>query len=212
MGEARVQRLIEAVANEVATEIKEKFEAARREGNRRLEAAAGRIRAEAAGRLESLKRDAEKKKGERIVAAKAEADKGLLLLEKEIMDEFLRRLESRLPELRLDPRYPAALQRYIVEGAEALGVDELEVIVSPRDRGIITEEFLRATEGMVKGEVGWRVHLTLAEDDVMDIDGGVIVREKGTGLMYNNSLRRRLERMRRQINHYIDHVFFEPMI
>ena len=209
MIESRVQRLMEAIADEVVVEINKKFETLRGEGNRRLENAAERIKSEAISRIEQLVEGIKEKKEEQIAIAKREASKAVLLDRKELMDEVYKRLELEIVKLRMDPRYPDALQRYIIEGIKALGENDVELVISREDIDLFTQEFLRESEVKVEEELGMKVHLTLTVDDNIDIIGGLLVRDKKTGIMYNNTLRRRLERMRKQVNVYIDNILFK---
>ncbi len=209
MIESRVQRLMEAIADEVTVEIRKKFETLRGEGDRRLESAAERIKSEAMSRIGQLIEDIKEKKEEQIAIARREASKDSLLDRKELMDEVYKRLELEIVKLRMDPRYPDALQRYIIEGIQALGENDVELVISRDDIDLFTQEFLRESEAKVEEELGMKIHLTLTVDDNIDIIGGLMVRDKKTGIMYNNTLRRRLERMRKQVNVYIDNVLFK---
>lgn len=209
MAKSSAQALMEALADDVTAEIRDMINKARHQGISRLEEVAERNQAELEKRLRRLSAHVKKEQEEEIAAARAEADRDLLLEKRNMGNRVMESVESRLMEVRKDPRYPTALAFYVLEGVEALeGEEDFEIIVADMDRDLINQDFLQKAEDASLNELGRRVSFTLAQEDPdITVEAGLILRSKSTGLMYNNSLKRRLERLERQILLRIDEVF-----
>ncbi len=209
MAKSSAQALMEALADDVTAEVRDMINKARHQGISRLEEVAKRNQDELEKRLRRLSASVKKEQEEELAAARAEADRYLLLEKRNMGNRVMERVESRLMEIRKDPRYPAALAFYVLEGVKALEEEEdFEIIVADMDRDLISQDFLQKVEDASLNELGRRVNFTLAQEDPdITVEAGLILRSKSTGLMYNNSLKRRLERLERQILLRIDEVF-----
>ncbi len=133
-----------------------------------------------------------------VSTAKIESRRILLDAREQAVARMFADIEQGLARLREDPgTYRRSLRKLAAEAAAAIGGDEVVLKFSERDRGLVDDAFLRDLEALL-GDAGagvkFRVEFT---DD--DGGGGCTAASPDGRVVYDNTLRRRLERMRPEI-------------
>jgi vacuolar-type H+-ATPase subunit E/Vma4 len=127
-----------------------------------------------------------------------------LRLHDAILQDLMKRVEERMKTRITTPGYREVLANWMIEAARGLNVDAAIVNSSAAERELIDDTLLR--EVMEKLEN--KVKLTLSESDPLDLQGVVLSSANGR-LAYNNQVRTRIRRHRREINDLVLEALFD---
>jgi vacuolar-type H+-ATPase subunit E/Vma4 len=127
-----------------------------------------------------------------------------LRLRDAVVQDLLARVEEQMRTRIADPDYRKVLLNWIVEAARGLNVAAAEVNAAAGERALMDEALLR--EAMERLE--HRVELTLSEADPLNAQGIVLTSLDGR-MAFNNQVRTRIQRHRREIQGMIHETLFE---
>ncbi len=194
-----INRKTEQRVNEILQKAKDtrakKIEQAKADAQRRVE------EIEAAAR-----REAQNEARRREAGARLRAKRRILEAKNEMIQSVMESLEERLVTLPESDRYEDILLRFIVEGAEALGLDELELVIPEGHQKYVN---LQAAAKAIKKATGRSVRLTVSDESVRS-KGGVIIRSKDGRKWVDNTFEARLERMGPAIRDAVAMRLFGP--
>ncbi len=133
-----------------------------------------------------------------VSTAKIEARRILLNAREQAVAGVFGDIKAGLGHLREDPgRYRESLRNLAVEAVTAVGGDDVVLIISERDGGLVDDAFIedvrRRADAAVSG-TGFRV-----EFDSADASGGCKATSAGGRVVFDNTYDRRLERLRSEI-------------
>lgn len=164
-------------------------------------------RAQAAGQEQSILARGEqeaRRESQRILAeARIQARRETVRAQESVVQESFAQARERLARIATggadgDISYAAVLERLIAESIISAGTAELEVLVNPRDRSVVTPALLEKIAGQTGSELGCTVTLRVA-DEPLQCSGGVVVRSVDGNLRVENTFESRLARFREDI-------------
>jgi vacuolar-type H+-ATPase subunit E/Vma4 len=159
---------------------------------KKAEKEAEKVRAEILGQA---RRRAELLRSKEVAAAQIEAKRSVLGAREEAISRVFGRIEGGLGELRKNREaYAPALLNLAVEAVGAVDADRVVLRLSPADREIADPGFLQQVTQRV-GALRGETEVGLEED--ADLSGGGCVAASMDGrVIFDNTFRRRLERMK----------------
>ncbi len=165
---------------------------------------------------ESLMREAEKqleeerKRLEKLSDQKisSEIRRKELQLRDRFMSEALDYTREKLIGMTATEEYSSVLADWVLEGVLGLDVETVELNGRVREREIMTDEWLREQEKRLKKEFGRDVRISLSSDAPL-IGAGVVAKQKGGRLVYNNQIDTRLLRKQSELRKAIYEELFE---
>ncbi len=155
--------------------------------------------------LEQEKARAEKGADQRI---SGEIRRKELLLRDRFMKDALVLAREKLLALSGTDEYESILADWVLEGALGLDVPEAEVNGRKREREIMTGPWLRKQEQRLEKEFGRKVKLTLSGEPPL-LGAGVLVKQRGGRLVFNNQIETRLLRKQSELRKVIYRELFE---
>jgi vacuolar-type H+-ATPase subunit E/Vma4 len=190
--EGMVEKIIGDARSEADRAIKNaerSVEAERRKAQNRAEAARQEI-------LESVQRKADRLRSKEIASAQIESKRLLLKAREQAIAGVLEIIEQGVVELREDPsRYRKALRKLAAEAVTAVDLPEVLLRVAPEDAALTEGGFIAEVAGDVKTLSGRDVQIRIEIDS--DLPSGGCIAASGDGrIIYDNTFRRRLERMK----------------
>jgi len=142
-----------------------------------------------------------------ISAVEREINRRSLRLRDTLMQRVMARAEKRLEAMLDDPAYRGVLVNWIVEAAVGLDADAIRINASARERQLIDEVLLGEAQNTASAKMGKAVTLTLADAESLESQGVVLTTADGR-MAFNNQVKTRMSRKRRQIQRLIyDAVF-----
>lgn len=184
-------RVLDNVTESVLAESKKTMDDAHEEAERILEQAKKRTLDVA----DQLATEHEEKVESRIEKARSETQKErkrmVLRTVEEEVHEILDEADTRIREILSSPKGTDALERWILEGVEAMPGERAIVKVDSDTKGILDE--------VVEG-VGEATDVELeVSDENLDPDAGVMVSSPDGNVVYNNTVDNRIEIFREEL-------------
>jgi len=187
-----VERILGDARSEADRAIKNAERSAEAE-RRKAEAEAGKAREEI---LERIRRKAEALKSKEIATANIEAKRMLLKAREQAIAGVLGKIAERLAEVRKDvPEYRKALRSLAVEAVTAVDLPVVTLRVAPEDVAIADGGFIEQVTADVKASTGKDVKISIEKDAELASGGCVAASEDGR-IIFDNTFRRRLERIK----------------
>ncbi len=185
------------LADEILAEADGKAERARQRGEREARQIVARARQQALEAADQVLATA-RERGERIAASilasvEAEAQRDLLAAREAELDRLFDAARQRLAD-KGSYNYPAVLATLAAQAIEAMAADEVIIELCEQDRALATDAWLDE----VRRRVGRPVTIDVSASHA-PIDGGLIVRSADGRLLYDNSFRARLERLKPEL-------------
>jgi len=117
----------------------------------------------------------------------------------QLANDALAKLRTRLAALADDqPRYLSVIAGYLRECAQAIDRDELVVQCNARDL-----ERLRSAWPQLAKEAAPNKRLTLSEDAISSVGGGVVVTSADRNIRFDNTFEGRIERLAESLQGFI---------
>jgi V/A-type H+-transporting ATPase subunit E len=125
-----------------------------------------------------------------------------------LIEEAFAESLKRLTELAndRDSRYTNSLERLVIEAAEGIAGQELEVIAHPRDANLVKQK-LKRLEREISRTKAVRVVLKMSDEPLRSI-GGIVVRTKDGKEIFNNTLEARLAKVKQEMLVKISDIMF----
>ncbi len=142
-----------------------------------------------------------------ISAVEREISRRSLHLRDTLMQRIMDRAEKRLEAMLDDPAYRGVLVNWIVEGAVGLDAEAIRINASARERLLIGEALLGEARNRANAQMGKAVTLTLTEAEPLESQGVVLTTADGR-MAFNNQVKTRMSRKRRQIQRLIYDALF----
>jgi V/A-type H+-transporting ATPase subunit E len=105
------------------------------------------------------------------------------------------------------PKYEKSLIRLVSEAADAIQMNNLEVLSNRRDQTVLRNELPELKKKLQKRK-GKLFDIQLAEE-ALDSVGGVVVRDKDKKRIFNNTIEARLANAKKQLGNSIFGDLFE---
>jgi len=171
--------------------------------NRAAEAETEKARKEAQRIQDDILAEAEQKaenlRSRELSTAKIEAKRTLLRAREEAVSKVLGQVETILKGIREDrDRYGRSLANLAVEAVTAVGEPEVVLKVSQADEGVVDNTFIDGVSSRVRELSGDETRIEL-EFDLEDMGGGCVAKSTQGRVIFDNTFRRRLERMKPQL-------------
>jgi vacuolar-type H+-ATPase subunit E/Vma4 len=158
--------------------------------------------------LDDTRRRAEQQAGEirRRMASTVELEvrRRSLRLRDTVLQDLMKRVEERMKTRIETPGYRTVLRDWIVEAARGLSVEAAEVNTGTEERALIDDALLREAMEILEH----KVKLTLSNADPLNGQGVVLISTDGR-LAFNNQVRTRIRRHRREIQQLVHDALFE---
>ena len=154
--------------------------------------------------------DREKAHREKLADQKisSEIRRRKLQLRDRFMTDALAEAKTKLTAMTETDEYESLLADWVLEAVMGLAVDRVELNGRMRERNIMTSDWLKAQEQRVKESYGRTVGLSLSEEAPL-LGAGVVAKEKGGRLVYNNQIETRLLRNQSDLRKVIYEELFE---
>ncbi len=145
--------------------------------------------------LERIRRKVETLKSKEIASAHIESKRVLLKAREQAIAGVLETIEQEVGKLREDSSgYRNALRKLAAEAVTAVDLPRVVLRIAPEDAAITEGDFLREVVGDVKTLSGKDVEIKIELD--ADLPSGGCISASGDGrIIFDNTFRRRLERM-----------------
>jgi vacuolar-type H+-ATPase subunit E/Vma4 len=183
-GRAQADRALDSAQRSVESE------------RRKAEAQAEKARSEILGRAERKTRVLKEKE---IATAHIESKRVLLRAREEAISKIFGAIEQELARVREDPAgYRRALRNLAVEAVAAVGVERVLLKVAKEDEALADASFLKDVTAAVDSSTGGAVKFDMRPDPGISGGGCVAVSEDGR-IVFDNTFRRRVERMKPQL-------------
>jgi len=121
---------------------------------------------------------------------------------------LLDQAEEKVLEIRKTDAYSWVLKDWVLEAVLGLSVAEVEINGAPRERELLTPEFLSEQEKELLKKWNLKVKIHLADDKALSLPG-IMVKEKQGRLVFNNQLKTRILRKQSELRQRIYHRLFE---
>jgi vacuolar-type H+-ATPase subunit E/Vma4 len=169
---------------------------------RKAEAEAEKARKEV---LERVRRKVEKLKSKETASAQIESKRLLLKAREQAISGILERIGRELEAVRGDrPRYGKALRRLAAEAVAAVDLPLVLLRLNPEDAALLGEGFAGEVAADVKGLLGRdiEVRMETGTDEGLTSGGCIAASEDGR-IIFDNTFKRRLERMKQELRSMI---------
>ena len=183
-GEAQAQRVIDNARRSEQSE------------RRKAEAEAKKIRDQVIGQAEAKAR---MWKSKEVASAHIEAKRISLKAREEAITKVFGAIEREVVKLKETPEsYREALVNLAVEAVSAVGDAEVTLKVGTADAHIVDEAFLGEVEGRIGEDLNRAVKIVLERDPGLS-GGGCIALSANGRIIFDNTFRRRLERLKPEL-------------
>jgi vacuolar-type H+-ATPase subunit E/Vma4 len=187
-GRAQAKRLIDNAKRSEASE------------KRKAEAEAKKIRDEIMKQADAKARAVRSKE---LATANIEAKRELLRAREDAITKVLLRIAQDLARVREHPeQYRQALLNLASEAVAAVGGVQVTLRVGVEDKGLADQSFLDEIKAALEAKSGDQVEISLEIDPALSGGGCVAVSKRGR-IVFDNTYRRRLERMKPQLRSLI---------
>jgi vacuolar-type H+-ATPase subunit E/Vma4 len=199
--EGMVEKILADAQSEADRAIKNAGRSVEAE-RRKSEAEAEKARQEI---LERVRRKVEKLKSKETASAQIESKRLLLKAREQAISGILDRIGRELQAVREDrSRYTRALSRLATEAVAAVDLPQVVLRLAPQDAALLEESFAREVTADVKALAGKDIEIrveTGTEDGLAS--GGCIAASEDGRIIFDNTFKRRLERMRPELRSMI---------
>jgi len=142
-------------------------------------------------------------------AAEREVKRRSMHLKAAVVQDVMDRVEKRLAAMIQDPEYRSALVNWIAEATIGLGAESAEVNASQKERALVDEPLLSEAMEKARTATGGQVALRLSSAPPLP-DQGIVLTAADGRTAFNNQVKTRVLRRRRQIQALIhDSLFSE---
>jgi vacuolar-type H+-ATPase subunit E/Vma4 len=190
------ESIIERILSDGEVEAKRVIDNAgrsRRSEERKAEAEAKKVRKDVVGQAEAR---AATFKSKEVASAQIEAKRMRLRAREEAISKVFATIEQGLSEIRQNTReYSQALRNLAVEAVSAVGGSEVKLRICKEDESIVDDAFVRDVKQGVARAVGSEVTIDRVADPAL-AGGGCIASTSDGRIIYDNTFRRRLERIK----------------
>ncbi len=160
---------------------------------RKAEAEAGRVRKEI---LDQVKRKVATLKSKEVAGGHIEAKRILLKAREEAISRVFDKIVQELGKLHQDgPRYRQALVNLAAEAVRAIGEAEVTLALGREDEALAGKDLVSDIAGRLESEGIAGVKIDVVVDPGVG-SGGCVARSKDARVIFDNTFKRRLERMR----------------
>lgn len=169
-------------------------------GRRKAEAEAEKARQEI---LERVRRKVDALKSKEVASAQIESKRLLLKAREQAISGILEVIGQGLEKVREDPsRYRKALRKLAAEAVTAVDLPQVVLRIKPEDVAVAGDGFAGEVAGDVKTMSGKDVEIKIEADAGLSSAGCIAASGDGR-IIFDNTFRRRLERMRPELRSLI---------
>jgi len=198
-----VQRIIEEIEKTTEATVSEMLGEAKKKVDGILQEA--RVHADEQERsiVDSGEQEARRESQRILAEARIKARREKVKAQEDIVQQSFERAREGLKEAAEQgmiegTAYRDVLERLIRQSVVSSGESALEVLVNPRDTGLLTREVLASIAGQAGGELGVDVSLSLSEEPLSCM-GGVVIRSSDGKIRVDNTFEARIDRFRETI-------------
>jgi len=172
----------------------------RKYGQKKVEALLDDARQKAAQEVAALRRKA-------VSSAEREIRRCLLQARDALMQDIMDKVEKKLSAMVETPPYRPVLVAWIAEAAIGLDAEAAHVNASQTERALIDDTMLREAAERVRAQRGKGITLTISDAPPLESQGVLLTTANGR-IAFNNQVKTRISRKRREIQTLIyDAVF-----
>jgi len=153
------------------------------------------------------KEQAEAAKKQIIALADREVKRRSMHIQDMVMQDIMDRVEKRLGSMIGDENYRSVLIGWLTEAAVGLGADSAVINASSEEREMIDDRLLSEVKVLVRRRTGRDVQLTLSDDEPLQSQGVILTAADGR-TAFNNQVKTRMLRSKRQIQMMIHDTLF----
>ena len=166
-------------------------------------------------KAESLLKEARDRAEEQAAALKQKAISGAerevkrraLRMRDTLMRDIMERVEEKLGSMINDPGYRTVLANWLVEAAVGLGAEAAQVNASARELPLIDDQLLTAARERIRAHSGKEMTLTLSDAEPLESQGVILTTTDGR-MAFNNQVKTRMSRKRREIQMRVYNAVF----
>jgi len=153
------------------------------------------------------KEQAEAAKKQIISLADREAKRRSMHIQDVVMQDIMDRVEKRLASVVGDKNYRSILIDWLTEATVGLGAESAKVNASAEERKLIDDRLLSEVKMLVRRRTGKEVELTLSGGEPLKSQGVILTAADGR-TAFNNQVKTRMLRYKRQIQMMIHNTLF----
>lgn len=156
---------------------------------------------------QNAKEEVEVLRRKTVSSAEREIGRRLLQARDALMHDIMNRVEAKLNAMTDSPEYRSVLIAWIAEAAIGLDAESAHINASERERGLIDDTFLWEARERVKTQIDKEVTLAISDAPPLESQGVLLTTADGR-IAFNNQVKTRISRKRREIQTMIyDAVF-----
>jgi len=204
---------IEKIIAEIEKSAAQESEAVLSEARKRADRVLAEARAEALRRERAVLLKGEQEanqEAQRIVAeARIRARRAEIDAREKVLQQALDQAQQMLQAMTAQgAAYKAALERLTYAAAISSGAEALEILMSQRDRQLLSQDDLRGIAARISSEQGIAARLTCAQES-LDCRGGVVLRSADGRVRVDNTFEARLDRLRHALRTEAARLLFQ---
>ncbi len=166
-------------------------------------------------KIESLLDEARTKAQEQAEAAKKkiistadrEAKRRSMRIRDTVMQDITDRVQKKLGSMTGDDNYRSALTGWLTEAAIGLDAESARVNASPEELKLIDDRVLSEVSRRVRKQTGRQIELTLSDAEPLKSQGVILTAADGR-TAFNNQVRTRMQRNKREVQMLIYDTIF----
>lgn len=186
----------EKIIKEAQTQVAEK----RKYSSKKIESLLDEARTKA-------QEQAEAAKNKIISTAEREVKRRSMHTRNTVMQDILDRVENKLGSMTGDENYRSTLIGWLTEAAIGLDTESAHVNASPEELKLIDGKMLSEVTERVRKQTGGQVELTISDAEPLQSQGVILTAADGR-TAFNNQVRTRMLRNRREIQTLIYNTLF----
>ena len=142
-----------------------------------------------------------------VSSAEREVKRRALRLRDTLMRDIMERVEERLAAMIHEPDYRTVLADWMTEAAVGLGADAARINASAPELPLIDDQLLTEVRERIRAGNGKEMTLTLSEAEPLESQGVILPTVDGR-MAFNNQVKTRMSRKRREIQMLVYHAVF----
>lgn len=202
-----LQKMMSQIREKAEKEKESILEDAKSEAEEKISEAGKKAEDEKENIMERGQREAEKEKQRILASARSKRRQKHLEAREKIIQDTFEKAKKELSNLRKRNEYPDILKNLIVSGGASVGGKELEVLMSEKDKDLISEDAKSEIAEKISEKTGEETSLKM-NFTLKNIDGGAIVQRKNGNIACDNTLEARMEREKDSLRKEVARILF----
>ncbi len=203
MSEGGIQKIITEIEKSSESQVSEIMQGAREKADVSLSEAQKKADQERSVIVSRGEQEARRESQRILAEARIKAKRDKVNAREEMVQTSFDRARDKLIRMAQEGssdgiEYLDVLERLIKESVKSAGVKSAEVILTLKDRSLVSQELLDRVASELEPDLGFKAQLMVSEEVFSGI-GGVIVRESDGRVCVDNSFDARIERFRETV-------------